>query len=63
MILILGLVDNRMKDFIKSHKFHDRFMIVHKICNVKHLKEDIEIIIPFGYVHLQSQTQAVVVKW
>ena len=50
VILILGLVDNRMRDFIKGHKFHDRFMIIHKICNVKHLKEDVEVIIPFGFI-------------
>lgn len=50
MIIIIGVMDNRMKEFIKSHKFHDRVILAYKICNIKHIKESCEVIIPFGYL-------------
>ena len=50
MIIIIGVMDNRMKEFIKSHKFHDRVILAYKICNIKHIKDSCEVIIPFGYI-------------
>ena len=50
MIIIIGTFDNRMKEFIKSHKFHDKVVIAYKICNIKHIKDSCEVIIPFGYI-------------
>lgn len=50
MIIIIGVMDNRMRDFIKSHKFHDKIVVAYKICNIKHIKEECDVIIPFGYL-------------
>lgn len=50
MIIIIGVMDNRMREFIKNHKFHDKIVVAYKICNIKHLKGDCEVIIPFGYI-------------
>lgn len=50
MIVLIGMMDNRMKEFIKNHKFHDKIIVAYKICNIKHLKGDIDVIIPFGYL-------------
>ena len=50
MIIIIGMMDNRMKEFIKNHKFHDRIITAYKICNIKHIKDSCEVIIPFGYL-------------
>ena len=50
MIIIIGVMDNRMKNFIKSHKFNDKIIVAYKICNIKHIKEECDVIIPFGYL-------------
>ena len=50
VIVLIGMMDNRMKEFIKNHKFHDKIVVAYKICNIKHLTCDIDVIIPFGYL-------------
>ena len=35
MIIIIGVMDKRMIDFIKNHKFHDKIITAYKICNIK----------------------------
>lgn len=50
MIVIIGVMDNRMKDFIKNHKFYDKIIVAYKICNIKHIKDECDVIIPFGYI-------------
>ena len=50
MIIIIGTMDNRMREFIKNHKFHNKIVVAYKICNIKHIKASCEVIIPFGYI-------------
>lgn len=50
MIIIIGVMDNRMRKFIKEHEFYDKVIVAYKICNIKHLKGPCEVVIPFGYI-------------
>lgn len=51
MKLIIGMMDNRMKTFIKNNEFNSKILLISKMCNVKTIKEDVEIIIPFGIIN------------
>lgn len=50
MILIIGMMDNKMRKFLTSHRFEDKVKVINKMCNVKFIKEDVKVIIPFGFV-------------
>ena len=51
MKLIIGMMDNRMKTFIKNNEFNSKILLISKMCNVKTIKEDVEIIIQFGIIN------------
>ncbi|MGM9899808.1 MAG: hypothetical protein ACI32E_04420 [Bacilli bacterium] len=51
MILLIGNMDNRIKEFIKNAKFTKRMMMINKMCNVKTIKEDVDVIIPYGIIN------------
>lgn len=50
MKLIIGNMNNLMKTFLKNYDFNSKILVINKMCNVKTIKEDVDIIIPFGYI-------------
>ena len=50
MIILVGTMDNRMKEFIKTNKFHSNIIVAYKLCNIKHIKDEVDVIIPFGFL-------------
>lgn len=73
MKLIIGNMNNAMKDFIKRNNFTEHIMVINKMCNVKTIKETVDVIIPFGYltdnglisntlVHLEELIMSIDVK-
>lgn len=50
MKLVIGMMDQRMRSFIQKSQFKERMMLINKMCNVKLIKEPVDIIIPFGIV-------------
>lgn len=50
MKLIVGNMSSRLQEFIRKHHFTNRIMVINKMCNVKIIKDEVDIIIPFGYV-------------
>ena len=58
--LIIGNMNPKMMDFIKLNSFTDKIMVINKMCNVKTIKDNVDIIIPFGIIEasgLVSNTQ------
>ena len=51
MKLIIGIMDNRMKNFIKMNNFNSKILVINKMCNIKTIKEEVDIIIPFGFIN------------
>lgn len=51
MKLIIGVMDNRMKNFIKTNNFDSKIMLINKMCNIKTIKDDVDVIIPFGFIN------------
>ena len=73
MKLIVGNMSNAIKDFIKRNNFTEHVLVINKMCNVKTIKEPVDVIIPFGYltdvglisntlVHLEELIMSVDVK-
>lgn len=73
MKLIVGNMSNAIKDFIKLNNFTEHVLVINKMCNVKTIKEPVDVIIPFGYltdvglisntlVHLEELIMSVDVK-
>ncbi len=65
MKLIVGTMDKKLQTFIKKSTFSERMMLINKMCNVKTINEDVDVIIPYGiitsvglisntYVHLEE---------
>ena len=50
MKLIVGNMSNAIKDFIKRNNFTEHVLVINKMCNVKTIKEPVDVIIPFGYL-------------
>ncbi len=50
MKLIIGNMNPKMRDFIKLNNFTDKILVINKMCNVKTIKEKVDIIIPFGVI-------------
>lgn len=50
MKLVIGNMSPKLQEFIRKHHFTSRTMIINKMCNVKAIKEDVDLIIPFGNV-------------
>ena len=60
MKLIVANMSYRLRDFIKKYQFTSKVMVINKMCNVKTIKEIVDVIIPFGKVEnngLISATQ------
>ena len=51
MKLIIGIMDNRMKNFIKTNNFGSKIMLINKMCNIKTIKDEVDVIIPFGFIN------------
>lgn len=51
MKLIIGIMDNRMKNFIKVNNFDSKIIVINKMCNIKIIKDEVDVIIPFGFVN------------
>lgn len=50
MKLIIGNMSYKLRDFIKKYQFDSKIMVINKMCNVKTIKGEVDIIIPFGKV-------------
>ncbi len=50
MILVIGVMDLRMKEFLKNNVFDDHVKVIYKMCDVKLIKEKTKVVIPFGFV-------------
>lgn len=50
MKLIIGNMDKKLQSLIKKSTFSERMMLINKMCNVKTIKEDVDVIIPFGVI-------------
>lgn len=50
MILIIGTVDRKLQDFIKKSKFHQKVLVINKMCNVKTITQNVTILIPYQIV-------------
>ena len=51
MKLIIGIMDNRMKNFIKVNNFDSKIIVINKMCNIKTIKDELYVIIPFGFIN------------
>lgn len=65
MKLVIGNMDRKLQAFIKRCKFTERVLLINKMCNVKTISDDVDVIIPYGiimpnglvsstYVHLEE---------
>lgn len=50
MIIIIGNLNKKTTDFIKKSKFSKKMIVVNKMCNIKYIKEDVEVIIPYEII-------------
>lgn len=48
MKLVIGSMDLKMQNFLKNADLTDRVMIINKMCNIKMIKEEVDLIIPFS---------------
>ena len=51
MKVIVGMMDNRLKAFIKRYHFSSKIIVINKMCNVKTIKGEVDVIVPFGKVN------------
>lgn len=54
MKLIIGNMTYKMQEFIKSHHFSSKMLVINKMCNVKAIKVPVDVIIPFAKVELSG---------
>lgn len=50
MKLIVGNMSPKLREFIKTHQFDGKIIVINKMCNVKAIKNKVDLIIPFGKV-------------
>lgn len=50
MILIIGSMDRRLQDFIRNNKFHQKVLVINKMCNIKTITQNVKVLIPFQIV-------------
>lgn len=48
--LIIGVMDQRMKKYITNNTFDGKVKIIYKMCDVKTIKDEVRVIIPFGFI-------------
>ena len=51
MNVIVGILDNKMRMFIKGTKFNKQTLLIDKMCNIKYLTDPINLYIPFGKIN------------
>ena len=51
MNVIVGVVDDKMRAYLKQSKFDKKTIVIDKMCNVKYLTEPIHLYIPFGKIN------------
>ncbi len=51
MKLIIGSMNPKMKEFLSKYDFNSKIMLISKMCNVKTIKGDVDIIIPFSSIN------------
>ena len=50
MKIVVGSMDYRLQQFIKASSFSEKMLLINKMCNVKTIKDESDIIIPFGII-------------
>lgn len=50
MIIIVGNMDKQLQNFVKISRFKERMMVINKMCNVKTITDDVDVIIPFQII-------------
>lgn len=50
MILIVGNMDKQLQNFVRRSTFKERMMVINKMCNVKTITDDVDVLIPFQIV-------------
>ena len=50
MKLVIGNMDKKTIEFIKKSIFTEKMLIINKMCNVKKIKDDVDIIIPYNII-------------
>ena len=40
-----------MKNFIKVNNFDSKIIVINKMCNIKTIKDEVDVIIPFGFIN------------
>lgn len=51
MKLIIGNMSLKMQEFLKNNHFNQKIMMINKMCNVKTIKENVDVIIPFSDIN------------
>lgn len=51
MNVIVGIIDEKMKIFLKTSKFKTQALVIDKMCNIKYLTDPINLYIPFGKIN------------
>ena len=60
MKIVVGSMSTKLQEFLRKYQFNSRVTVIHKMCNVKLIKEPSDVIIPFGVINeygLVSNTQ------
>ena len=50
MKLVIGNMDKKTIDFIKRSTFSEKMLIINKMCHVKTIKDNVDIIIPYNII-------------
>lgn len=50
MKLVIGQMNHQMQNFIRRSTFSEKMLLINKMCNVKSIKDDVSIIIPYGII-------------
>lgn len=51
MILVVGVKDIKMRDFlIANNLILPNVIVIDKMCTLKNIKSSVDVIIPFGYI-------------
>lgn len=50
MKIIVGNMTHKLREFIKKYHFTSKIIVINKMCNVKTIKGEVDIIIPFAKI-------------
>ena len=51
MKIVVGSMSTKLQEFLRKYQFNSRVTVIHKMCNVKLIKEPSDVIIPFGVIN------------